>query len=488
MEDSVGYINSLLEVESAPFTCQLVGGKGRTLRVTEVSAPCQMLFTGPLLHKVAENVKHPIYVEIVRLFHFAKNESLDYSPMWYWCALNSLPFEISAYLPTITADQSRQLKMLYHPEILAPSATIRRIASVIRPYLTRELSEADMVELDTMTVIWTLNCFEHADDPITYASFFLPSFMSHSCAPTAMWTTVGDTFFIRAQRHMSPGDELTVSYLSEEFGLRPIEQRRRHLESTKFFICDCPRCTASVDDTRGFPIPSRLGLPRTCFARFPDFSRCACGCQTPVNLSQSEIDELLSLESRLVELVVQYDGDEEEIPVKPDPLLIESDEAAQDLECLVDALGSFHWASARALLQLSEYYRSIACYPKAIAFTKRRIGIRREFVKMAPSETSSGLAWSLEELGDLILLHVSGAVVAGLDEEARERFSANWVPRSSDDVETLLFSGAKEAYSEAASILRNVFGEDHEHTRTAVAKLASLHRKLDAKIKDRLDS
>lgn len=482
MEESVTYINKLLSAECAPFKCEFTQAKGRTLRVQESSRQCEILFKGPLLHKVAEDVKHPMYIELVRLFHFDSSDSLDYGPMWYWCALNSLSFRISEDLPVISEDQSKQLKMLYHPQGRGPSATIRRVAEAIQPFLTHELSELELIELDTLTIIWTLNCFEHSEDPLTYASFFLPSFMSHSCAPTAMWTTIGETFFIRTQRCMQPGDELTVSYLSEEFGLRPTDHRRRHLQSTKFFICDCPRCTAEVDDTRGFPIPSRLRFPSTCFVRFPKFDKCACGCGKHVDMSQEEIDEFLSLESRLVHLVVEYDGDEDEIPAKPDPLRLGSHAAADKLQRLVDDMGSFHWASTRGLLQLAEFYRSKAMYPQAIALTKRRIVIRRKWIKMAPGDTSSGLAWALEELGDLVLLHVSGAVVAGDGDEARERFSDNWSPRSAEDLETLKFSGAAEAYREAVEILCNVFGEDHENTKIAISKLARLSSKLDAKL------
>ena len=469
------YINDLLTSENASFRCMMVPGKGRTLHMSKDVKSCNILFQGPLLHKVAENLRHPIYVEITRLFYFDATESLDYSPMWYWCALNSLAFKISDQLPTISEEQAKRLKMLYHPEILSPSPTIRRVVSAISHLLDHELAERELIELERMTIIWTLNCFEHADDPLTYASFFLPSFMSHSCAPTAMWTTIGDTFFIRSQRPMMEGDELTVSYLSEEFGLRPISKRKAHLLSTKFFNCDCPRCTSCVDDTRGFALPDRLGLPDTCFVRFPQFYSCACGCARPIDLKDSDRDHLIDLETMVVDQVTTYDGAEEEdediIPTRTNPELIGTDEAALDLEDYICELGLFHWASVRGLMQLAEYYKHNAQYPKAIALTKLRIEGKRKYVNLCPSETSSSLAWALEELGDLIMLHVSGAVVAGLSEEARERFADSWKPKSDDDLETLKFSGAIEAYTGATQILIDVFGEEHEHTRTASLKL-----------------
>jgi hypothetical protein len=485
MTESVEYINRLLRESGCEMECKFSEAKGRTLHVLRHFDRREIIYEGPLLHKVAEDVKNPIYIELTRLFHFNKGDALDYSPMWYWCSLNSLSFRISKYLETISEEKSKQLKMLYHPNVSMPSSTIVRVASSIGNLLDRPFSPDELIELDRMTVIWTLNCFEHAEEPLTYASFFLPSFMSHSCGPSAMWTTIGDRFAIRAQKSMGFGDELTVSYLSEEFGLRPISKRREHLQSTKFFVCDCVRCTTGTDDTRGFPVPERLRLKPTCFLRFPRFDQCACGCNSHIQLTDSELEELLALEASISELVLKLDGpgEEDSVPVRPDPKLIESDETAVALEELVDRMGLFHWASVRGLFQLAEYYKSIAMYPKAIMLTKRRIEGKRNYVRMAAPDVSSGFAWALEELGDLLLLHVSGSVVAGLSEQARERFCENWNPRTVEDVETLRASGALEAYTEAVDILTNVFGEDHEHTKTAEKKLLDLHRRLGRELR-----
>ena len=481
MTDSVDYINGLLEQSSAPFRCQFSEGRGRFLVMIKEIDTGDILFQGPLLHKVAEDVRHPVYIELTRLFHFDQSDALDYSPMWYWCALNSLSFKISDFLPCITEEQSRQLGMLYHPKQFVPSPTIRRVVGSIRKYLTHDLTESELMALDEMTIIWTLNCFEHADDPLTYASFFLPSFMSHSCGPNAMWATVRDTFSIRAQRPMKAGDELTVSYLSEEFSLRPIAKRREHLQSTKFFACDCWRCTAELDDTRGFPIPKRFGTGPECFIRYSKLDKCVYGCGSVVSLSESELERLISLEADLVDTVTELDGSDAEdtIPVRPDPKLFSSDEQANYLSDLVEEMGLFHWATIRGLYQLSEYYKSIAMYPRAIEMTRKRIEGRQKFVRATNPSMSSGLAWALEELGDLLLLHVSGSVVAGLCEEARERFCETWMPRSQEDFETLKACGAWEAYNDALQILTSVFGPDHEHTITARAKVDALRTKLE---------
>ena len=480
MADSVEYINHLLDEAGTPFRCYFSELKGRTLRMQADARAGDILFRGPLLHKVAADVRNPIYLELVKTFEMDRSCSLDYSPMWYWCGLNSLGFAVSPFVPVLPTEKVKQLKMLFHPRSTGPSRSIRILANALSRFWTVSLTEEQLTEWDEMTVIWTLNCFEHADDPVTYASFFLPSFMSHSCGPTAMWTTIADVVFIRSQRGLQSGDELTVSYLSEDFGLRPISVRRNHLQSTKFFLCDCPRCTSPVDDTRGFRLPPTLGLPKTCFVRFPKFDECACGCIAKISLTEEELHDILSLEEELVALVTEFDGSEkeDEISSRPEPELIGSDDAAERLSDLIQRMGLFHWASIRGLYQLSEYYKSIASYPKAIECIKQRIEGKRKYVRMTVPEMSSGLGWALEDLGDVVLLHVSGSVAAGLSEEARERFRDNWNPRSNEDLETLRASGAMEAYTEAYNIVRNIFGTEHEHAVTVEMKIRRLQERL----------
>jgi hypothetical protein len=130
-------------------------------------------------------------------------------------------------------------------------------------------------------------------------------------------------------------------------------------------------------------------------------------------------------------------------------------------------------------MQLTEYYRSLAMYPKSIFFLKRRIHIKRKYIQACLPEMASTLAWALEDLADIILLHVSGSVAAGLSEQARERFCQQWIPRNQEDILTLVHSGAREAYAESVSILTNVFGRDHEHTQSARSKLDHLIQKLE---------
>ncbi|KAF4720902.1 hypothetical protein FOZ62_018056, partial [Perkinsus olseni] len=51
-------------------------------------------------------------------------------------------------------------------------------------------------------------------------------------------------------------DEICVSYLSEEALLDCTKTRVDDLDSTKGFLCTCPRCVANEDPSRVFACPS----------------------------------------------------------------------------------------------------------------------------------------------------------------------------------------------------------------------------------------
>mmetsp|Transcript_52811 Transcript_52811/g.153639 ORF Transcript_52811/g.153639 Transcript_52811/m.153639 type:complete len:500 (+) Transcript_52811:80-1579(+) len=77
---------------------------------------------------------------------------------------------------------------------------------------------------------------------------------NHSCRPNALLRTSSDRLRIIAVRQVLAGEEVTVSYLSEDSLLQPTAERRRRLEAWGFH-CGCERC-ASADDTRSLGCPT----------------------------------------------------------------------------------------------------------------------------------------------------------------------------------------------------------------------------------------
>merc|ERR1712113_131772 len=73
-----------------------------------------------------------------------------------------------------------------------------------------------------------------------------PSFVSHSCFPTCSWNSDQDgTFVLSASRVIAAGEELTISYISQEDLDQPVSHRRELLAESKGFFCNCARCAGN---------------------------------------------------------------------------------------------------------------------------------------------------------------------------------------------------------------------------------------------------
>lgn len=84
--------------------------------------------------------------------------------------------------------------------------------------------------------------------------FLMACRAAHSCAPNASWHSL-DTAGTRVMRSLIPircGEEVFVSYLSDEQLLLPKADRRADLEVGKEFHCRCSRCDSDLDDVRVF--------------------------------------------------------------------------------------------------------------------------------------------------------------------------------------------------------------------------------------------
>jgi len=108
------------------------------------------------------------------------------------------------------------------------------------------------------SLIWVYNCFEwsspSAADPtihLGYVSYFISSFLSHSCLPNLAGDIRMDGVQVfRARRSIKAGEELTISYLNEDQLLAPIALRRHDLLTSKRFFCRCERCDLLADRSR----------------------------------------------------------------------------------------------------------------------------------------------------------------------------------------------------------------------------------------------
>ena len=69
--------------------------------------------------------------------------------------------------------------------------------------------------------------------------FYLSSFCNHSCVPNAHRAVFGDVMVVRALLPLSQGDEITLGYTPPNMN---IDERKKRLEQTFGFQCDCWYC------------------------------------------------------------------------------------------------------------------------------------------------------------------------------------------------------------------------------------------------------
>uniref|UniRef100_A0A1A7WRW9 [histone H3]-lysine(4) N-trimethyltransferase n=1 Tax=Iconisemion striatum TaxID=60296 RepID=A0A1A7WRW9_9TELE len=94
----------------------------------------------------------------------------------------------------------------------------------------------------------TCNCFTISDGELheigvgLYPSL---SLLNHDCRPNCVMVFEGTELQLRAIQDISPGDELTISYIET---LSLTEDRQKQLEDQYHFSCRCQRCESPEED------------------------------------------------------------------------------------------------------------------------------------------------------------------------------------------------------------------------------------------------
>lgn len=124
--------------------------------------------------------------------------------------------------------------------------------------------------------------------------------INHSCSPNAAWHVLDawdkSPRVVRALVPIAQGEELTVSYLSDEDLLRDTTSRQQLLASSRLFQCWCTKCSQAIDRARAFPC--------TACGSTVCVGESACGrCGVPL-----EWEPHLAVERHLQERVRVLDG------------------------------------------------------------------------------------------------------------------------------------------------------------------------------------
>jgi hypothetical protein len=72
------------------------------------------------------------------------------------------------------------------------------------------------------------------------AVFYAPSFINHSCVPNSTYFTIGDMMFVRANREIEEGEEISIHYLYVD----QLDEKERNetLNRVWEFTCQCDLC------------------------------------------------------------------------------------------------------------------------------------------------------------------------------------------------------------------------------------------------------
>jgi hypothetical protein len=438
--------------------CGWTDAKGRIVHATRSWQQGEVILVESPLHIVQEDVSNKAFRKLQKM---CKNNKFDYEPLWYWCALKSLTKEQleGAYeggWDPATPLQQKNLLLLHHEVTDAGRESCMMVEELV--------PNCDPMILERLTQVWVLNCFEYSDHPTGYSVYFFSSFMSHSCYPNAVWHYTGSDHVLRARRNIKVGDEVCIAYLPEDGLLNPTVMRRYELHQTKHFWCDCERCDATEDATRGVYCPKcskgtvfsaafdsentrKEYLPKVWISR-----KCnSCGHI----VTQDEAQSIALNENKLKKLI--DNGFEKNGATLAD---------VSKSERWIEATFSQHFLADSAWEQLADIYAKHGEY----AEQRRVLQQRCSFHDAAYPGLSGTHAWSLEALGDVLGQAFPLESAAAAKKRARNTGTAVLADKGK----------AEEKYTKSLEILRLMFGEDHEYVVTVADKLKALREDAEA--------
>lgn len=309
-----------------------------------------------------------------------------------------------------------------------------------------------------MRWIWSV-CFR-----LGYSTYFMSSFMSHSCYPNAVWHYAEDDFVLRAREKIETDEEITVSYLGEDNLLEAATVRRTHLLDTKHFVCDCQRCTDDCDPCRGFRCPRCLSA---------SLKLGACGDEVEVGadamtgrkcehcghgLLAGEAAMLLAEENLCKEKVQEMEEKLSQMGrAKPAKELVKC--VQRSLRRAEKSLAQ-HYLLDRSFQALTELSLRSGEKKDGERFMRKRLDYQ---VKAYPG-VSGSYAWTAEAYADMLVRHAGGTT------------DPVTVPQ---DLETAVkLRGAAMVYKSCVDTLRIMFGEEHEFFQGANRKAEQLNQEL----------
>jgi len=455
------------------LTCSWTELKGRVVHAARDFTQGDIILAEPPLHVVQEDGQAEAFKKVQQLCKQFEDD-FDYEPLWYWCALRSLTDKQlegskAGGLKGVDPGVQKNLLLLHHEEPAAPSSAASILAKELAP-------GADAMLIERLIQIWVLNCFEYSDNPQGYSTYFFSSFMSHSCFPNAIWHYQDDDHVLRARRDIKVGDEVCISYLTEDGLLQCASMRRWDLHETKHFWCTCERCGGEKDFSRGFRCPKCE--EGAIFSRTPAPGAASSAALQPEELvnescssckfkvTKKEAERLTKLERTLrvsIDKYAEQKRADEAVALKS----FRATEEIIDASFFQHALADLMWE------KLADYYAQ----HQRSSDHRRLLERRCAFHEAAYPGLSAAHAWCLEGFADALKKEPSATQAPPVVTDAVARGSwakadrLRWQKAAKAEPEE-----AARLYTQAHDILRLMFGESHEY----VTGLESKRRRLSA--------
>lgn len=474
--------------------CSWTARKGRILSAGRSFCPGAIILKDPPMMVVTE--PHGCELETLEACCRRRAHELPLEPLWYWLGLATLTEEqrtgmgeFSNNLPPAPSCEAQQKVLLLYQGDEEGSGGNMMLAAAEVLIDELQLNGVDAVLFHRLVKAWMLNCFEYSEDtPKSYALYFLPSFMSHSCGPSAVWALDAEgAFVLRARADIEQHSEITISYLSEEMLLDMASERQEFLLRTKGFWCCCVRCLPGRPDlSRGFCCPvekcggsvfcwvpvslspernhTRIrsapsGSPTSAAAAALAGAACTrCSRST----SRREADDFLRQERRLLLLLRRWERE------SPRGRLRE--EVADNFAKSLDRVFAQHVVAERVRGHLAAVYDGLQCLQRAEELVEQRAAFQRAGFPGC----SGALAWTLESLADLRLLHI-GMRTGDLLTKARS--PAVLRPLLNDELARRA-AAVLPLYQQALVALKMLFGDDHEYFTSVARKHAAIRGAL----------
>eukprot|EP00746_Dinoflagellata_sp_MGD_P148684 gnl/MRDRNA2_/MRDRNA2_80860_c0_seq1.p1 gnl/MRDRNA2_/MRDRNA2_80860_c0~~gnl/MRDRNA2_/MRDRNA2_80860_c0_seq1.p1 ORF type:complete len:286 (+),score=44.13 gnl/MRDRNA2_/MRDRNA2_80860_c0_seq1:86-943(+) len=228
----------------AGVLCKRTSEKGRILLASCSFKQGDAIFCEETLHSISPQHGNCMYDKLCQVC-IEHADVFELEPIWYFSALCSLTAAELVYKYRCrcehllaTPDVQKKLLMLYRPE----PQMVHSNAFTILAELFAERNTVTGAHLYTLMDVWSFNSFACRKSG-GLELFWLAPMMSHSCCPSAFITTdTKGVTHVCALHDIEVGQEISISYLSQSDLKRSSSERRRLLQDSKEFLCNCDRC------------------------------------------------------------------------------------------------------------------------------------------------------------------------------------------------------------------------------------------------------